>query len=460
VISGAAALLASAFPNLQGAQIVDLLLKTADDAGAAGVDAMFGRGILNIQRAFQPQGATTLAGSSQPVPGGDGGQASGAMGDAPMRAPDMQGAIILDGYSRAFVMDLATRLREAPQDRPLGQSLGGDQRTATAAAGATAVSITLDRRDRTQPSVGFAQLGLTYEDSRRAKILSGMMLSRLTPKTAVAIGISESGKTLQQRLTGQYQNAFLVARDPMSRMGFHGEGASSIGIRHDLGAAGLTVTGERGEVHRPGFDRGAIRQPGYSIGSATFDRRFGPATLTLGATRLDERETVLGGRLSQDLFGSGGATSWFADASASLDLGRGWGAYGSYRRGATLLAGGGLADGGRLATDAWAFDLSRRNALRTGDRFAIRLMQPLRVRSGGYDISLPVSYDYATGGVGYANRFFNLAPTGREIDLEAAYGFGLWSGRMSANAFLRRQPGHIAAAGDDVGAALRYSVGF
>jgi hypothetical protein len=246
----------------------------------------------------------------------------------------------------------------------------------------------------------------------------------------------------------------------MSRMGFNGEGASSIGIRHDLGAAGLTVTGERGEVHRPGFDRGAIRQPGYSIGSATLDRRFGPATLTLGATRLDERETVLGGRLSQDLFGSGGATSWFADASASLDLGRGWGAYGGYRRGATRLAGGGLADGGRLATDAWALDLSKRDALRPGDRFAIRLMQPLRVRSGGYDISLPVSYDYATGGVGYASRFFNLAPTGREIDLEAAYGFGLWSGRMSANAFLRRQPGHIAAAGDDVGAALRYSVGF
>ena len=38
-IAGAAALLAGAFPNLTGAQIVQMLLNTADDAGAAGTDA-------------------------------------------------------------------------------------------------------------------------------------------------------------------------------------------------------------------------------------------------------------------------------------------------------------------------------------------------------------------------------------------------------------------------------------
>jgi hypothetical protein len=91
---------------------------------------------------------------------------------------------------------------------------------------------------------------------------------------------------------------------------------------------------------------------------------------------------------------------------------------------------------------------------------AVRLMQPLRVRSGGYDIRLPVSYDYASGSVGYEQRFFNLAPTGREIDLEAAYGVGLWGGHLSTNAFIRREPGHIAGVGDDLGAAIRFTLGF
>ncbi|MFN3389896.1 MAG: S8 family serine peptidase, partial [Allosphingosinicella sp.] len=56
VISGAAALLASAFPHLTGAQIVEILMGSADDLGQAGIDSVYGRGRLNITRAFEPQG--------------------------------------------------------------------------------------------------------------------------------------------------------------------------------------------------------------------------------------------------------------------------------------------------------------------------------------------------------------------------------------------------------------------
>jgi hypothetical protein len=460
VIAGAAALLASAFPNLTGAQIVTILLTTADDAGAPGVDSQFGRGILNIERAFQPQGNVTMAGGKAPVPDSSDGSSAGPMGDARAAAPEMAGAIILDGYSRAFVANLATALARAPQDRPLGQGLQGNLRTATAGRAGTAVSITVDRRQGGgQPSVGFAQLGLTYEDSRQAHILSGLVLSKISPRTAVAMGISESGRTLQQRLSGHSGNAFLVARDPMTRMGFYGDDSSSVGVRQDLGIAGLTVTGERGEVYRPGFNR-SLSQPGYGIASFTLDRKVGPARLTLGATRLEEKETILGGRLPS-AYTTGGSTSWFADAGASVGLGKGWSAQGSYRRGWTAIeSSGGMAERGRLSTDAWAFDISKHDAFRSGDSLAIRLMQPLRVRSGGFDFSMPVSYDYADGSVGYETRFFNLAPTGREIDLEAAYATRLWGGSLTANAFVRREPGHIEAADDDYGAAIRFTLGF
>ena len=62
-IAGAVALLAQAFPTLTGAEIVDILFASADDLGAPGVDAIYGNGRLNIGRAFQPVGTTTLAGS-------------------------------------------------------------------------------------------------------------------------------------------------------------------------------------------------------------------------------------------------------------------------------------------------------------------------------------------------------------------------------------------------------------
>jgi hypothetical protein len=89
-------------------------------------------------------------------------------------------------------------------------------------------------------------------------------------------------------------------------------------------------------------------------------------------------------------------------------------------------------------------------------------MQPLRVRSGGLDLNVPASYSYDTLSAGYESRFFNLAPTGREIDLEAAYGFGLFggAGHLGANAFARRHPGNVAGIDPDLGAAIRFTLGF
>jgi hypothetical protein len=457
VISGAVALLAQAFPNLTGRQIIDILFASATDAGAPGTDAVYGHGILNIARAFQPQGTLSLPGTQTAVdPAAGGGTTAGAMGDA---SPILGGVILLDGFSRAFVMNLGTALRHAPLEQPLANGLQQGLHTAGAAAGNLAVSITVRRNLAGQPEVGLAQLGLTREDSRKVRFVSGLAISRLTPRTAMAFGFSESGRSLQQRLAGQSQNAFLVARDPLDRMGFYGDSGASLGIRQSFGGLGLTATSERGEVYRPGLDR-AVRQTGYSIGSFSLDRRFGPANLTLGASRLREERTVLGGQLSGTLTAAG-ATSWFADATASLDLGRGWGAFATYRRGWTSLGGtGGLAKGGRLSSDAWALDLSKRGALFGGDRFALRVAQPLRVRSGGLDLSVPVSYDYATLEAGYESRFFNLAPTGREIDLEAAYGMPMLGGELSGNLFARRQPGHMAAMDSDLGAAIRFTLGF
>jgi subtilisin family serine protease len=457
IISGAAALLASAFPNLTGAQIVQLLLSTADEAGATGIDATYGHGILNIAAAFRPQGQASVAGTGVPVSTTDNGQGSGPMGDTGPES--IGGAIILDGYSRAYAMDLANTISRAPQERPLSQAIGGgDYRTAGVAAGTTSVSVTMRRNLDGQPHIGLAQAGLSYEDSRKARAIAGMAVSRLTPQTALAFGFSEGGRSLQQRLAGHRGNAFLIARDPMTRAGFHADAGTSIGIRQHLGGVALTVTGETGEVSNPGL-RQTLGRPGYSIGAVTFDRKLGPATFSLGASRLREESTVLGGRFSS-AFSNGGSTSTFLDGTADIGLGNGWAAFASYRRGWTAMPGtGALVDRGRLATEAFAFDVSKTGALTASDKLAFRVMQPLRVSKGGFDMSVPVSYDYATGAVGREQRFFNLAPTGREIDYEAAYSVGWLGGDLGINAFLRTDPGHVETMKTDLGAAIRFTLG-
>ena len=54
-VSGAAAVLKSAFPNLTAPQIVALLLTTALDLGARGVDEVYGHGLLDLENAARPQ---------------------------------------------------------------------------------------------------------------------------------------------------------------------------------------------------------------------------------------------------------------------------------------------------------------------------------------------------------------------------------------------------------------------
>ena len=79
------------------------------------------------------------------------------------------------------------------------------------------------------------------------------------------------------------------------------------------------------------------------------------------------------------------------------------------------------------------------------------------MRSGGLNLTLPVGYDYSTLQASFGRQFVSLAPTGQERDIEAAYAAPVAGGYLSANAYWRKEPGHIETAPDDVGLALRFS---
>lgn len=450
VISGAVALLAEAFPNLTGRQIVDLLFRTATDLGDPGIDAVFGHGALNITRAFQPQGQTVLAGGQTPVSLISNGTLPPASGDA---KTGKMGAVILDSYQRAFDVDLAGTVRRARTAEPLGGALGQDLQSANVQGGAVSLSLTAAQRRERPVGVGLALEGVGRQDRRQSRLVAGMALARISDKTAVAMGFSEGAKALEKRLAGVSDASFMVARDTNSAIGFDLRRGNAVALRHQLGRVGLTVSSERGRV-------ADLRMAGQSSGVAahalTADALVGRARLALSASRLREDATVLGGRFDASL-GARGATSWFVDGVAGAELGGGWSATARYRRGWT---GFGTDGGGKLSTDAFAFDLGKTAVFGAVDRLGLRLSQPLRVRSGGLAAMLPVSYSYETLTTDYALTRLNLAPEGREVDLEVAYGLPAAGGWLGANAFYRRQPGHIAAADDDIGAAVRFTLGF
>ncbi|MFD1610500.1 S8 family peptidase [Sphingomonas tabacisoli] len=459
LVSGAIALLAQAFPNLTGAQLVQLLLNSADDLGAAGTDAVYGRGGLNVGRAFAPQGATSLAGSQIPVSlSATTASLSPAMGDAVQTG---MGAVILDGFSRAYAVDFARAIHNAQPRSSLAGTLGQSFSSASLSAGGTTVAVSI--ADSPDGSAALRRLSLTRDDAVRARTAAGMIASRIDPKTSIAFGFGQSGSSVSGQLNGRSEPAFLVARAPGDALGFDRTRQSAASFRRSVGRLGLTAVAESGEgllyQGTPGARDPYLRSP-YSLMSLQADRRFGALSFSGGVTRLDESRSLLGAHFGP-LFGSGGSSSWFGDIRADWSFAPGWSLSAATRQGWTTMArGGALSGNATVRSTAYSLDLAKSGLFERGDQFGLRIAQPLRVESGGLGLRLPASWDWQTGAVTYADQRLNLAPTGREIDMEASYARMLFGGRMDTNLFWRRDPGNFAAAPDDIGAAFRWRVGF
>lgn len=462
-VAGAIALLAQAFPNMTGRQLVDLLLSTARDAGAPGVDPVYGHGLLDIGRAFQPQGATALAGSGTPVSlVGASGTLSSAMGDAAQGGHALQ-AVILDKYDRAFGVELAGAIRGATPQLRLAAALQSTGRTAaTETRGGTMLALTIaPGRD----GIAVERLLLSGSDADRARATAVSIATRLGVSTEARFAIAQGAGALVATMAGRRDPAFLIARDAAGDPGFERQAGSAFALRRRIGAFGLTVAAETGDAlvySRDGADaiRHRYRSHPYAAATVALDRRFGALSLSLAATRMIEDRTVLGA-LFDPVLGARAGRSWFVDADARLDLGDGWRVGAAFRRGWTgVAAAGPLVTGATIRTSAFAVDAGKVGLFDGDDALAFRVAQPLRVTNGGLDLTLPVAYDYGTGVTGYGRQHVNLAPHGREIDYELRYDRPLGRGRFGANLYLRTDPGNYAAVPDDIGVALRFVLGF
>lgn len=459
-VSGAAVLLAQAFPNLTSAQIVELLLSTATDAGATGTDSVYGQGILNIAAAFAPQGTTSLAGSTTPVSLRDNGTLSAPMGDAASTARAR--AVILDSYGRAYEADLGRSLRMDMPSLSLAPLLRTGEQRLAAAGGGTRMAVTIAETPHGGASV--TPLMLSSAESGRARAQAGYIAARLGTRIDLALGFSQEAGSLAAMVRGKTEPAFLLATSPARSTGFGHDAESSFALRWQLQGFALTVAGESGDalVRREWNDplRADYRRLPYAAISIGVDGEAGPAAFAFFASHVQEDNTVLGARFDP-LLGGGSARTLFIDADLRLTPGSGWGMGAAWRQGWTSVAAGGvLKDGALLKSNSFALDLWKEHVLDTSDRFALRLSQPLRISSGGLNLTLPVSFDYATEQAGYGIQRFNLAPRGRQIDLEAAYSRALGWGDITANLYYRKDSGNIAWYPDDVGMAVRFSTGF
>ena len=103
-VSGAIAVLADMYPDLEPEEIVAILLRSATDLGVNGVDAVYGHGLLNLKKATGPIGDINLATVTS------GGSISLLGSDAQIQSPAIMGNAL--GYVDLALVDEYDRLYE------------------------------------------------------------------------------------------------------------------------------------------------------------------------------------------------------------------------------------------------------------------------------------------------------------------------------------------------------------
>ncbi len=459
-IAGAAALLAEAFPNLTGQQIVELLLDNARDAGIAGPDDIYGSGILDIGAAFAPSGQLNPAGLE--LTGGAGfiAELSPVMGDAAGDASLY--AVALDRYDRAYEVPVAGFMRAAPNSQALARTL-------------------LDRSRHAALSTGPIQFDYAFRDDRPLAgddwpgFADGLHSTGPTSARLTAAVNDRLSMTASLRQSGEGGPSWAAAETLALSTGrerlspdrqFGLQPLSALGVSHAIGDWRIGGFGEWGYLRgalplrapdpAPTFDDHPYRKFGLVLESA-------PTPLSFRTTvTLVEEDSSLLGAIFDPALGNLQTRSLFVGGEAQYRIDGGWSLTFAGQQGWSNASGnGGLTGtGSAIVTRAFRLQLAKSGLFDGGDSLLIGIAQPLRVESGAVQVTLPVGYDYGSRRTTLAPRNFNLMPSGREITGELGYRLNRQSWNLLGNIYVRHQPDHHRDAPADLGVALRFTTDF
>jgi len=455
-VSGAAAVVWGASPFLTGLQVVNILLTSATDLGAPGIDPVYGAGLVNLQAALQPLGQVVVPTGATVAAGGATVastqiSAGAAFGNGLSRtASALSSAVVFDSYGRPFHTDLSGAVTAAPSADHSGWIRAGGP-VSTLQSGPTRLTLIapeaqLDQEVRPDPGHPAAppRFSLTSDLGGGASVAmaGGMGLGHLSGLAATAPEAASTGI-----LGNTLDSPFLALA---------GDG-SAVAASQTIGD-GLALT--------LGFGQGS------PIGTAPALPGLPPPpdshAVLAEATRRWRDGSALGvqaGQLSEQggpLASSGGGAFAFGRPADTLFLGLfgatpiqagstlfgrfGWGSTSGAALGDVLLR-----DASAIHSQSFAVGTTAADAITPGDRMTFTLSQPLKVVSGDATLAVPVGRTM-DGTVLTQTSRVGLTPTGTETDLELGWTTRWGGGNLTLGGALMLDPGHVASAGP--GAAL------
>ena len=418
-VSGTAASILSQNPNLSAAQVSEIILRTAIDMGAPGVDAIYGHGKLNRGAALSAQGTVSVASDS-----GSSGAAVAAIaiggGIAAAiysKKKNLEETLVLDEYNRPYIVDLGEMIEVRDDSLGLDGLMHSLKRRTEYSDLAITDELTLgvwygeDELQRFERETT-GQLD-SYEQDWSLSLQQGgqtgayyALNMNLDPRQffGAADEISPFAVFDRRSLTAPY--AGFAASGNMALTGYRTDSGQDL----RLGLISMDDDKEYGVSSRSMLFEGIMRpHPRLKLGvqvSALSEQGSLFGSSSGGALSVDNAETLATGllagfkltpRLSLQMLYSQGFT-WVDDSNKSL-----------------------LGDFSGLHSDSYAVGLQGRGMLTGSDSFGVSVSRPLHVNTGSLNMSVPGDINVYTGDVSFDSETIDLGGVQRETDLELGY---------------------------------------
>lgn len=492
-LSGIAGAVLLQNPNLTAAQVVDVILESAEDAGAAGVDEEYGRGIIrNAQQVLDNAiGTPTVPTDPTPPPpapesggGGGGGGAGavllvgGALAGALLltRKPKtkLEKTLVLDSYGRTFQTDLTQSIEVNDGTLELNQFFHSFAQQSQSNFLASQISlpglstqVSFQAASLVDPRFDYVKyfaapndVGIEPEQNALAFSVASQLSQKVGLTSAYQInpdqefgGASnlvahnEFGKSAF--LSGQSFGSVLSGFSPQAN-------TSSLTYRPNKNARsslklGLVSVDESERFNQDSFS--TIIEGNYQLNdNAGVSLQFG---------QIQENGSVLGGG-GGGVFGVDNAVTYAVNLSGNLQVAEKFSVVGNYGVGHTTVESSDnslLKDFSGLRSDWYSVGLIGNNVFRAKDQIGFAFSQPLKIQSGEVDYSIPTGR-LADTTIGFDTERVNLSQTNAtERSLEAYYRT-MWSDKVELGGFMsyRQNPNHVSDNGDEaiVMATIRF----
>ena len=433
-ISGAVALLAEAFPDLSSEEWAKRLLASADNSwfSALGVPVAgnldfgngvthsysgeWGHGVLDIAAALRPIGSVAVLSGDNVVT-----SERASLADSTLVSPVAFGdgldvslapidIVVFDSMNRAFTVE-GSALVAKPRSNMLpellasvsGPTLGvlptyKQVQDSAGSASAARIAVLGSAAGVFEASGSGVRNGRASVFSNAKNALTIVSTGGAGPLSVTAVGIAGQGVQGRNGIAGTGLN-----------LAFEG-GGSRVSL-------GMSYLGEEGSVFGLGRNAAFGLGSGGTTGAAHFaiDQALTP-------------KVSLFGRLEYGVAMQSGTTSWLVRSLSNMQ-------FSGFELGASM-----------------------NDVFSDNDTAGISISQPLRVESGTMGLNLPVSRS-ADGTIEHRKATADLAPSGRELDLDLSYVVPVNSGKLQLGLQYRFDAGHIKGA-SAAGAAVSFQQAF